>query len=175
MHCFPLYAVARTHTCSFVLLHGNARTRSLIDLAWTNPCVRSHACTYRVRETERERPSMSIRRAHAHYTFLQGFATPESLKIFSSSYTACVYDVSVGNFDICVADFWYDFCLSVLASLSSRRFCECQLLSCLDCMFSRACFRVCMCRVRGHVSVLACTSLHLCVSLRLPEMLACFK
>lgn len=53
---------------------------------------------------------------------------------FSSTYTACVYDVSVGNFDICVADFWYDFCQSVLISLSLRvhfwyDFCQSVLLS----------------------------------------------
>lgn len=35
------------------------------------------------------------------------FATPESrAKYPASSYTACVHDVAVGNWDICVADLW---------------------------------------------------------------------
>eukprot|EP00929_Paragymnodinium_shiwhaense_P112075 TRINITY_DN80337_c0_g1_i1.p1 TRINITY_DN80337_c0_g1~~TRINITY_DN80337_c0_g1_i1.p1 ORF type:complete len:729 (+),score=77.72 TRINITY_DN80337_c0_g1_i1:65-2251(+) len=36
----------------------------------------------------------------------QGWATPESRALFSSSYTACAYDVAIGNFDICIADMW---------------------------------------------------------------------
>jgi len=35
-----------------------------------------------------------------------GWATSESRQKFSSSYTACVHDVAVGNRDICVADLW---------------------------------------------------------------------
>mmetsp|Transcript_114680 Transcript_114680/g.370567 ORF Transcript_114680/g.370567 Transcript_114680/m.370567 type:complete len:625 (-) Transcript_114680:272-2146(-) len=37
---------------------------------------------------------------------IPGWATPESRAKFSSSYTACVHDVAVGNFDICIADLW---------------------------------------------------------------------
>eukprot|EP00961_Rhodomonas_salina_P001036 14693-Rhodomonas_salina.5 len=35
-----------------------------------------------------------------------GWATAESRAKFSSSYTACVHDVAVGNFDICIGDLW---------------------------------------------------------------------
>ena len=38
---------------------------------------------------------------------IPGWATQESRDRFpSSSYTACVHDVAVGNFDICIADLW---------------------------------------------------------------------
>ena len=38
---------------------------------------------------------------------IPGWATAESrLKYPESSYTACVHDVAVGNFDICLADLW---------------------------------------------------------------------
>eukprot|EP00281_Chroomonas_sp_CCMP1168_P003090 CAMPEP_0206255184 /NCGR_PEP_ID=MMETSP0047_2-20121206/24106_1 /ASSEMBLY_ACC=CAM_ASM_000192 /TAXON_ID=195065 /ORGANISM="Chroomonas mesostigmatica_cf, Strain CCMP1168" /LENGTH=788 /DNA_ID=CAMNT_0053681555 /DNA_START=61 /DNA_END=2427 /DNA_ORIENTATION=- len=35
-----------------------------------------------------------------------GWATNRSRALFSSSYTACVHDVAVGEFDLCLADFW---------------------------------------------------------------------
>lgn len=35
-----------------------------------------------------------------------GWATQGSRAKFQSSYTACVHDIAVGNFDICVADLW---------------------------------------------------------------------
>eukprot|EP00961_Rhodomonas_salina_P182545 2464309-Rhodomonas_salina.1 len=38
---------------------------------------------------------------------IDGWATAESRAKFNSSYTACVNDVAVGNFDICIGDFWW--------------------------------------------------------------------
>ncbi|CAK9117506.1 unnamed protein product [Durusdinium trenchii] len=35
-----------------------------------------------------------------------GWATAGSRALYSSSYTACVHDVAVGNFDVCIADLW---------------------------------------------------------------------
>ncbi|CAJ1438282.1 unnamed protein product [Effrenium voratum] len=38
---------------------------------------------------------------------LPGWATQQSRAVFpASSYTACVHDVAVGNFDVCIADLW---------------------------------------------------------------------
>ena len=37
---------------------------------------------------------------------IPGWATEQSRQKFESSYTACVHDVAVGNFDICIADMW---------------------------------------------------------------------
>lgn len=37
---------------------------------------------------------------------VEGWATEASRAKFASSYTACVHDVAVGNFDLCVADLW---------------------------------------------------------------------
>ncbi|CAE7434546.1 unnamed protein product [Symbiodinium necroappetens] len=42
----------------------------------------------------------------AQLNLLPGWATEQSRQRFSSSYTACVHDVAVGNFDICIADLW---------------------------------------------------------------------
>ncbi|CAE7313324.1 GLR3.4 [Symbiodinium sp. CCMP2592] len=42
----------------------------------------------------------------AQLNLLPGWATEQSLQRFRSSYTACVHDVAVGNFDICIADLW---------------------------------------------------------------------
>uniref|UniRef100_A0A7S0YRR6 Ionotropic glutamate receptor C-terminal domain-containing protein n=1 Tax=Hemiselmis tepida TaxID=464990 RepID=A0A7S0YRR6_9CRYP len=38
--------------------------------------------------------------------YIEGWATAAARKLHSSSYTACVYDVIVGNFDVCLGDFW---------------------------------------------------------------------
>ena len=37
---------------------------------------------------------------------IPGWATEQSRQVFSSSYTACVHDVAIGNFDLCIADLW---------------------------------------------------------------------
>jgi len=38
---------------------------------------------------------------------IPGWATDESMEIWpDNSYTACVHDVAIGNFDLCVADLW---------------------------------------------------------------------
>ncbi|CAE7031211.1 GLR3.4 [Symbiodinium natans] len=37
---------------------------------------------------------------------IPGWATEQSRRKFASSYTACVHDVAVGNFDLCIADLW---------------------------------------------------------------------
>ncbi|CAE7211876.1 GLR2.2 [Symbiodinium natans] len=37
---------------------------------------------------------------------LPGWATQKSRQLFRSSYTACVHDVAVGSFDVCIADLW---------------------------------------------------------------------
>lgn len=39
-------------------------------------------------------------------TIQPGWATAPSRELFSSTYTACVHDVAVGNFDLCIADLW---------------------------------------------------------------------
>merc|ERR1711879_139811 len=41
------------------------------------------------------------------FVIVPGWATARSRAKFSSSYTACVHDVAVGNIDICVADLWH--------------------------------------------------------------------
>ncbi|CAE7036079.1 GLR3.2 [Symbiodinium natans] len=37
---------------------------------------------------------------------LPGWATPQSKQKFQSDYTACVHDVALGTFDLCIADLW---------------------------------------------------------------------
>ena len=44
--------------------------------------------------------------ASLNISVVEGFASAQSREKFSSSCTACVFDVSVGKVDLCLADFW---------------------------------------------------------------------
>mmetsp|Transcript_54149 Transcript_54149/g.127272 ORF Transcript_54149/g.127272 Transcript_54149/m.127272 type:complete len:653 (-) Transcript_54149:170-2128(-) len=39
-------------------------------------------------------------------SIVPGWATQQSKQKFQSDYTACVHDVALGNFDLCIADLW---------------------------------------------------------------------
>ena len=44
--------------------------------------------------------------SNLNISVVEGFASVRSKEMHSSSYTACVFDVSVGAVDLCLADFW---------------------------------------------------------------------
>ena len=49
----------------------------------------------------------SPQKANLNINLIDGWATENSRKIIpNSSYTACAFDIGVGNFDLCLADFW---------------------------------------------------------------------